>query len=112
MSYYLNSKSSKGIYKISSFVFSSIAQDVLETLEVEELKDQISLKLTGQKKNVATKIIDNKITINVTIFAIRNSNVQNLVTVVQKKVYEAVYEQSEISDIKVNVNLAGFVDKE
>ncbi len=110
MNYYITHNSSKGTLNISDYVFSQIGQERLEKLAENELKNSISLKLTKNKKNIETLIDKNNIQINVSIFAIRNSDIQNAVLTIQKEVYDAIYEAMEISTIKVNVSVIGFVD--
>ena len=110
MNYYSSSNSSKGTLNISDYVFDQIAQERLEKLASTELKDSISLKLARGKKNVETTIDKNNIQVNVVFFSVRNSDIQKTVVLVQKEVYDAIYEATEISTIKVNVSVIGFVD--
>jgi uncharacterized alkaline shock family protein YloU len=110
MSYYTNNNSSKGTLNVSDYVFSQIAQEKLEQLSKNELKDAISLKLAKDKSNVTTKIDNNKITVQVDFFAVRNSDVQKSVNTVQQACYDAIYEAMELSNVKVNVSVIGFVD--
>ena len=112
MDYYVNNNSSKGALNISAFVFSQIGQERLEKLANNELKDSISLKLARNKINVVTTIDKNNVEVAVNFFAVRNSDVQNSVLVVQKEIYDAIYEATEISTVKVNVSVCGFVDNE
>ena len=110
MSYYTSNNSSKGTLNVSDYVFSQIAQEKLELLSKNELKDAISLKLARNKSNVITKIDNNKISVQVDFYAIRNSDVQKSVTMVQQACYDAIYEATELSNVKVNVSIIGFVD--
>lgn len=108
MSYYTSEKSKKGSLNISDYVFSQIARETLNNLCETKLKDKIVFK--DDKTSVITKIENNKIKVEIRIFSLRNSDVQNSVNTIQSDVYDALYEASEIASIKVNVTVAGFVD--
>lgn len=112
MNYYTTDNSNKGTLNLSSFVFSQIASETLENLAKDVLKDSISLKLVKSRKTVEAFIDKNKITVQITISAKRDSDVQKAVNLIQKEVYESIYEATEISDVKVNVSVISFVDND
>lgn len=109
--YYESTNPDYGKMSISSYVFSEIAQETLEGLAKGALRDDISLSLPGRKKNVACSIVKNQITVDIYFNSIRGSDVQKSVKTIQEEVYNDLYDATEISSIKVNVNLMGFVDK-
>lgn len=108
MSYYINDKVKNGSLNISDYVFTQIAKETLSDLVKDKLKDKIVFK--DDKSSIQTKIENNKIKVEIRIYSLRNSDVQNSVTTIQTEVYDALYEASEISSIKVNVLVIGFVD--
>lgn len=110
MSYYTNVNSKKGTLNLSDYIFNQLASETLEDLASHELKDSISLKLARSRKNVVTTIDKNKVTIDVYFSALRNSDVNKAVSVIQQEIYDAVYEATEISTVKVNVSVVSFVD--
>lgn len=111
MNAYVTSASSLGSHNIADFVFSQIAQETLEDLAKNELKGEISLSLVKKRKNVETTIEKNKVTIDVIFSAVRDSDVQKSVKLIQESVYNAVNEATEITDLKVNVSVISFVEK-
>ncbi len=112
MTYYSNRNSNKGSLNIGDFVFSQIAQETLEELAGDELKNAISLKLVKNRKNVKVEIDHNKVVVNIFFSAVRNSDVQKSVNTIQTAVYEALNEATEINDVKVNVSVVSFVEND
>ena len=112
MNYYTSMNSSKGSLNIGDFIFSQIAQETLEDLAKDELKNAISLKLVKRRKNVEVLIEKNKVVVNVYFSAVRNSDVQKSVEAIQTGIYEALNEATEINDIKVNVSVVSFVEND
>lgn len=110
MNYYTTINSTKGSLNIADYVFNQIAQETLEELSKNELKGAISLVGDKRRKNVETIIDKNKVTVNVYFSAMRNSDVQKSVNLIQTSVYESLNELTEISSIKVNVSVISFVD--
>lgn len=110
MNYYVRNNSNKGTLNLADFVFSQIAQETLENLAKDELKDSISLKLAKKRDNVETTIEKNRVMVNVSFSALRNSDVQKAVNRVQKEIYDSIYEATEISDVRINVSVVSFVD--
>ncbi len=110
MNYYTTLNSSKGSLNIADYVFNQIALETLQDLEKHELKGAISLSGDKKRKNVETIIDKNKVTVNIYFSAMRNSDVQKSVNLIQTSVYESLNELTEISSIKVNVAVVSFVD--
>ena len=110
MNYYSVNNSNKGSLNLSSFVFAQIAKETLEELAKGELKDSVSLKLAKNRDNVTCDIDHNQVRVDVSFSAVRNSDVQNSVDRIQKEIYEAIYDATEIGSVKVNVAVVSFVD--
>lgn len=110
MNYYSVNNSNKGSLNLSSYIFAQIAKETLEELAKGDLKDSISLKLAKNRDNVSCDIDHNQVRVDVSFSAIRNSDVQNSVECIQKEIYEAIYDATEISTVKVNVAVVSFVD--
>ena len=111
-SYYVSGSKAKGQTSISAFVFTQIAENTLASLREGELKDRISLK-NGRKKCRIVSEIDkkNNVSVLIEIVALSGSKPAQAVTLIQKSVYDAIYDVTEISSVKVNVYLLGVVDK-
>ncbi len=110
MNYYSVNNSNKASLNLASYVFAQIAKETLEELAKGDLKDSISLKLAKNRDNVSCDIDHNQVRVDVSFSAIRNSDVQNSVECIQKEIYEAIYDATEISTVKVNVAVVSFVD--
>jgi uncharacterized alkaline shock family protein YloU len=112
MNYYVNGSKTKGQTAISNYVFTQIAEDTIASLMEGELKDKISLK-NGRKKCKILADVDkkNNVTVVIEIVAIAGTKPAQSVSLIQKAVYDAIYDATEISTIKVNVSLLGVADK-
>lgn len=110
--YELNNSRKTGKIAISSYVFTQIATTAIEDLMANELKDQISLKYGEKKCKISTEF-DKKgtVQVNMEIVAMEGSNPNKSTELIQKRVYEAIYDATELSSIQVNVALVGFASK-
>ena len=108
--YYQSTNPDYGKMSISKYVFAQFAEETLHTLASTSLKNSISLALPKGKKLVDVSIQKDKIGVNIAISSIRGSNASQAVEQIQQEVYSDLYDAVEISSIRVNVEVAGFVD--
>lgn len=108
---YYTSKSTKGLASISSNVFTSIASETLKGLANGDLKDDIALKDGKKSGKVITTIENNKVVVEAQIFMTSLSSSTVSSERIQKDIYEAIYSITEISSLKVNVTVLGYILK-
>lgn len=109
---YFTQKNANGTLNISSFVFIQSAKKALDDLLEDELKDVIFLK-SGKKTCKITCDIDkkNKIVLTAEVFIAADKNANEATAKIQKEIFDAIYDATEISNVKVNVIVLGFVIK-
>ena len=109
-SYYTNTAKG-GSTNISSNVFSQIAYDSLVEGANKDYVNDISLTLPRGKKNVKVEIVTNKVSIKVFVSAYKEGNANKALQALQQKIYDDIYEATEISNVKVDLSVLTFVDK-
>ena len=112
MTYYTQN-TGHGSLNISELVFIQSAQRVLQELSVGQLKDRILLK-SGKKTCKVTCEIDkhNKIVVSAEIFMVAgDENASEATSLIQQSIYDAIYDITEIRQVKINVLVLGFVLK-
>lgn len=109
MNYYLQ-KTNKGALNISENVFNTIAISSLEDLANDDLKGILYLKKGKKSFKVTTEINKkNQIKVNCEIFIAEGQEAASACSKVQKALYDDIYEAVEISSLKINVSVLGFV---
>lgn len=112
MNYYTIKGSTGSTMNISKDVFIQAAENKIQDLISNDLKDTITLK-NGRKTCKISCEIDkkNKILVTVEIFVYSGENASVATERIQSEVYEGIYDITEISNVKVNVVVLGFVLK-
>ena len=106
MTYYTQN-TGHGSLNISELVFIQSAQRVLQELSVGQLK-------SGKKTCKVTCEIDkhNKIVVSAEIFMVAgDENASEATSLIQQSIYDAIYDITEIRQVKINVLVLGFVLK-
>ena len=98
-----NRENEYGMIGLSTAVFESIAESTLE--EIPEVK---AAARNGLKKSITCKVINSYIVINMKVIASRNSNINEVSSLAQQRVHDAIVQMTEFRDVIVNVNVVGF----
>lgn len=111
MNYYTQ-KNNAGSLNISENVFVQIANDSLSELMKEELKNIVFLK-NGNKQAKTHCEIDKKnhIKVDLEVYLSADCEAGKISTEIQKEIYDDIYDATEISAVKVNVIILGFITK-
>ena len=111
MNYYAQ-KNTAGSLNISENVFVQIANDSLSELMKDDLKNIVFLK-NGTKQAKIHCEIDKKnhVKVDVEVFLSADCEAGKISTEIQKEVYDNIYDATEISAVKVNVIILGFLSK-
>jgi uncharacterized alkaline shock family protein YloU len=111
-SYFYVGSSERGKLGISTYVFQQIAESALSDLVNGELKDSLVLK-DGKKTGKVSAVLDKKgnLLVSMEVIAFRGSDVAGSIALLQKEVYEDIYDTCEISNLKVNVSVLAVIDK-
>ena len=111
MNYY-SQKNNNGYLNISEKVFDEIATDSLNALMQDDLKDVVFLK-SGKKTARVHSEIDKKnhIKVDVELFLASDCQASSVSSDIQKAIYDDIYDATELSSVKVNVIILGFITK-
>lgn len=110
--YAIVSNNKGGKLGISTFVFKQIAIEVLQNLAENELNEKLVLNYKKNKFEViATVDKRNKITLTCRVFFTSDSDVQNCSQTIQERITNAVINQTEISNLSVNISVASIITK-
>ncbi len=111
MNYY-NQKNNNGNLNISENVFNQIASDSLNGLMNDELKDVVYLKNGKKTAKIHTEIDKkNHIKVDVELYLSSDCQASVVSSDIQKAIYDDIYDATEISSVKVNVIILGFLTK-
>lgn len=112
MTYYTTKTIFGSMMNIASDVFVQSAKNTLDRLASNDLKDSICLK-SGRKNCKVLCEIDkrNKIVVTAEIFMFAGQIANDATALIQQEIYNDIYEITEISNVKVNVIVLGFVQK-
>lgn len=97
----LNETNENGILALNSSVFDEIAE-----LSVNKVSD---CYLSKQGKSVNVKINKDKLILNINVKLKQNINVQNVCEQLQNKIYDNIFQTTEIKVSQININVVGFI---
>lgn len=98
-----NREQNIGIIGLSTTVFEAIAE-----FSLEDIKGVKVIPATRFKRNVACKVEDGKININLNINVKTGNNVNEICRKVQKHIVNCIYNMTDFDDVIVNVDVKGF----
>jgi uncharacterized alkaline shock family protein YloU len=111
--YFYVGNDGRGKLGISVFVFQQIAEDTVKSLVNEgELKYSVVYQFGNKSTKVKATIEKGIVHVDISIIGIRGSDLQTSCSMLQKAVYENIYDITEISALKVNVSVLSIIDKD